>query len=89
MPGQTSLAAKDQMRIANVEFLKKDAKHGERPHRNPIPMSSLALRRLPTARKSTKRVSMPMPLPCITILVHGVNDVGEAYRRRKKGLARA
>jgi len=35
---------------------------------------------------STKRVSMPMPLPCITILVHGVNDVGEAYSAQEEGV---
>jgi len=26
------------------------------------------------------------PLPCIVILVHGVNDVGEAYENQDKGL---
>lgn len=36
--------------------------------------------------KSTQRVSLPMPLPCITILVHGVNDVGEAYAAQERGL---
>jgi len=36
--------------------------------------------------KSTSCVSLPMPLPCITILIHGVNDVGEAYEAQEMGL---
>jgi hypothetical protein len=38
--------------------------------------------------KGTKRVSLPLPLPCITILVHGVNDVGEAYDAQESGLCK-
>ena len=33
-----------------------------------------------TGDKGPKHVSVPMALPCIVILVHGVNDVGEAYK---------
>lgn len=39
-----------------------------------------------TPGKDIKHVSLPMPLPCITILVHGVNDVGEAYAAQEAGL---
>jgi hypothetical protein len=41
-----------------------------------------------TPAKSTTRISKPMPLPCITILVHGVNDVGEAYDAQEQGVCR-
>ncbi len=36
--------------------------------------------------KGDKVVRLPLPLPCITILVHGVNDVGEAYDAQETGL---
>ncbi|WLI90452.1 DUF3274 domain-containing protein [Massilia sp. R2A-15] len=39
-----------------------------------------------TPGKDVKHVPLPMPLPCITILVHGVNDVGEAYAAQETGL---
>lgn len=39
-----------------------------------------------TPAKDIKHVSLPMPLPCITILIHGVNDVGEAYAAQEAGL---
>lgn len=41
-----------------------------------------------TPSKDTKEVSLPLPLPCITILVHGVNDVGEAYSAQESGLCK-
>jgi hypothetical protein len=31
-------------------------------------------------------VKFQRPMPCVIILVHGVNDVGEAYRHQAKGL---
>jgi len=34
----------------------------------------------------TCRVSVPRPMPCIVILVHGVNDVGEAYQNQERGI---
>ncbi|MBV8044200.1 DUF3274 domain-containing protein, partial [Pluralibacter sp.] len=34
----------------------------------------------------TCRVGIPRPMPCIVILVHGVNDVGEAYQNQEKGI---
>ncbi|MFJ3457133.1 DUF3274 domain-containing protein [Scandinavium goeteborgense] len=34
----------------------------------------------------TCRVAVPRPMPCIVILVHGVNDVGEAYQNQEKGI---
>jgi hypothetical protein len=37
---------------------------------------------------STTRVSKPMPLPCITILIHGVNDVGEAFSPQEEGICK-
>ena len=33
-----------------------------------------------------KRCAVHRPLPCIVILVHGVNDVGEAYQNQDEGL---
>ena len=36
--------------------------------------------------KGDVHVKLPLPLPCITILVHGVNDVGEAYEAQENGL---
>jgi hypothetical protein len=39
-----------------------------------------------TTDKGDKYSSLPAPLPCITILVHGVNDVGEAYAAQETGL---
>lgn len=41
-----------------------------------------------TPAKDIKHVSLPMPLPCITILIHGVNDVGEAYAAQETGLCK-
>jgi hypothetical protein len=32
--------------------------------------------------------SKELPLPCITILIHGVNDVGEAYDAQERGVCR-
>jgi hypothetical protein len=32
------------------------------------------------------RVAVPRPLPNLTILIHGVNDVGEAYEAQEQGL---
>lgn len=34
----------------------------------------------------TCRVGVPRPMPGIVILVHGVNDVGEAYQNQEKGI---
>ncbi|MCE0799402.1 DUF3274 domain-containing protein [Buttiauxella sp. S04-F03] len=34
----------------------------------------------------TCRVGVPRPMPCIVILIHGVNDVGEAYQNQEKGI---
>ncbi|NGX85711.1 DUF3274 domain-containing protein [Rahnella sp. Lac-M11] len=34
----------------------------------------------------TCKVSVPRPMPCIVILVHGVNDVGEAYQNQETGI---
>jgi hypothetical protein len=34
----------------------------------------------------TIRAPVKSPLPCLVILVHGVNDVGEAYEAQEKGL---
>ena len=36
--------------------------------------------------KGDVHLKLPLPLPCITILVHGVNDVGEAYDAQETGL---
>ncbi len=36
--------------------------------------------------KGIKKVSVKIPLPCITILIHGVNDVGEAYDAQEIGI---
>lgn len=32
----------------------------------------------------TRNVGIPRPMPCIVILVHGVNDVGKPTRIRRK-----
>lgn len=34
----------------------------------------------------TCNVSVARPMPCIVILVHGVNDVGEAYQNQERGI---
>lgn len=34
----------------------------------------------------TCRVGIPRPMPGIVILVHGVNDVGEAYQNQERGI---
>lgn len=34
----------------------------------------------------TCKVGVPRPMPCIVILVHGVNDVGEAYQNQETGI---
>ncbi|WP_159339338.1 effector protein Tle3 domain-containing protein [Leclercia adecarboxylata] len=34
----------------------------------------------------TRNVGVPRPMPCIVILVHGVNDVGESYQNQEKGI---
>ena len=34
----------------------------------------------------TRSVGVPRPMPGIVILVHGVNDVGEAYQNQEKGI---
>lgn len=34
----------------------------------------------------TCNVAVPRPMPCIVILVHGVNDVGEAYQNQDNGI---
>ncbi len=34
----------------------------------------------------TCNVAVPRPMPCIVILIHGVNDVGEAYQNQEKGI---
>jgi Protein of unknown function (DUF3274) len=34
----------------------------------------------------TCNVTVPRPMPCIVILVHGVNDVGEAYQNQETGI---
>lgn len=34
----------------------------------------------------TRNVGIPRPMPGILILVHGVNDVGEAYQNQEKGI---
>ncbi|MCO6516272.1 MAG: hypothetical protein J6586_07205, partial [Snodgrassella sp.] len=34
----------------------------------------------------TQNVCVPAPLPCIVILIHGVNDVGEAFPNLDKGI---
>lgn len=34
----------------------------------------------------TRNVGIPRPMPGIVILVHGVNDVGEAYQNQEKGI---
>jgi pimeloyl-ACP methyl ester carboxylesterase len=36
--------------------------------------------------KSAAHVAIKRGMPCITILVHGVNDVGEAFARQEQGL---
>ena len=37
----------------------------------------------------TRNVGIPRPMPGIVILVHGVNDVGEAYQNHKGGITAA
>lgn len=34
----------------------------------------------------TCNVAVPRPMPCIVILIHGVNDVGEAYQNQETGI---
>lgn len=34
----------------------------------------------------TRNVGVPRPMPGIIILIHGVNDVGEAYQNQEKGI---
>lgn len=34
----------------------------------------------------TRRVGVPRPMPGVVILIHGVNDVGEAYQNQEKGI---
>ncbi|CAM3591169.1 T6SS effector phospholipase Tle3 domain-containing protein [Rahnella victoriana] len=34
----------------------------------------------------TCNIGIKRPMPCIVILVHGVNDVGEAYQNQEKGI---
>ncbi|WP_144811909.1 hypothetical protein [Enterobacter sp. DE0047] len=38
------------------------------------------------AAAQTCNVAVPRPMPCIVILVHGVNDVGEAYQNQEAGI---
>ncbi len=38
------------------------------------------------ARVNDCRVNVRRDMPCITILIHGVNDVGEAYDAQEKGI---
>jgi Protein of unknown function (DUF3274). len=35
---------------------------------------------------ATCKVGIPRPMPCIVILVHGVNDIGEAYQNQEQGI---
>ncbi|MFV7457251.1 hypothetical protein ACNPMX_20945, partial [Stenotrophomonas maltophilia] len=35
---------------------------------------------------TVQKVILPMPKPAIVILVHGVNDVGEAYVEQETGI---
>jgi hypothetical protein len=37
------------------------------------------------SHKGDVHVQLPLPLPCLTILLHGVNDVGEAYDAQETG----
>ncbi|MDF7669694.1 hypothetical protein PT276_00505 [Orbaceae bacterium ESL0721] len=37
-------------------------------------------------RMTTCFVSIPNPLPCVVILIHGVNDIGEAFENLDKGI---
>ena len=41
---------------------------------------------LPHPKPPAVKVARENPLPCYVILVHGVNDVGEAYSAQEKGL---
>ncbi len=41
-----------------------------------------------THDKGKKKLAVKIPLPCITILIHGVNDVGEAYEAQEVGLCK-
>ncbi|NMF91029.1 T6SS effector phospholipase Tle3 domain-containing protein [Aromatoleum petrolei] len=41
---------------------------------------------VPKAAAAEARVRMPRPMPGVIILVHGVNDVGEAYATQARGL---
>ncbi|MBI3229852.1 MAG: DUF3274 domain-containing protein, partial [Burkholderiales bacterium] len=41
-----------------------------------------------TGAKDKKTIALQLPLPCITILVHGVNDLGEAYQAQEEGICR-
>jgi hypothetical protein len=38
------------------------------------------------AGMETCNVAIKRPMPCIVILVHGVNDVGEAYQNQEQGI---
>jgi len=35
---------------------------------------------------ATCNVAVPRPMPCIVILIHGVNDTGEAYQNQESGI---
>lgn len=69
-------------------------------HRNTVNMAGLVQDPLPELAEDmlvkdvpttgdeaeNKEEDKPKPMPCIVILVHGVNDVGEAYQNQETGI---
>lgn len=68
-------------------------------HRNTVNMAGLMQDSLPEVdmdsevlinsdgnNNATDDKDKPQPMPCIVILIHGVNDVGEAYQNQDEGI---
>ena len=54
---------------------------------NNAPLGSfIGVPRDTSGKMTTQEFSVPSPLPCIVIVVHGVNDIGEAYQHQEAGI---
>jgi len=65
-----------------------DSTEKKRPPRPPVWLATGCIG-VPTDAGPSMYVTkcaVPRPMPCIVILVHGVNDVGEAYQNQEKGI---
>jgi hypothetical protein len=66
-----------------ISWRKKSHEHGQQAGAENVVASRHAITMSP---KGDVHVQLPLPLPCLTILLHGVNDVGEAYDAQETGL---